>query len=222
MVAWTPDTNPASAGHAEAVPQVRRIGLADLRWAIGEGWADFREKRGDILMLGFLYPMIGLITVAFALNRELVPLVFPLVAGISLMGPVVAVGFYELARRREAGLESQWTHFLDPWRDRRAGPLLVVTLAMSALYLAWLTVAWRLYQASFGYAHDLSIDRFLGDLFTTAAGWRLILFGNVVGLGFALIALATSVASFAMLVDRPVSAGTAILTSWHAAARMRP
>jgi uncharacterized membrane protein len=199
-------------------PHVRRIGIADLRWALAEGWADFRAKRGDIVMIGFLYPLIGLLAAAFAMNRELVPLIFPLIAGISLMGPTVAVGFYELARRREKGLDSSWTHFLDPWRGPAAKELLVATIALTLLFLTWLNVAWQLYQHSFGYSHNLTIDAFLIETFTTSLGWRMILFGNLVGFGFAVIALAVSVVTFPMLVDRPVSVATAVTTSLRAVA----
>jgi uncharacterized membrane protein len=41
----------------------------------------------------------------------------------------------------------------------------------------------------------------------------LIVFGNLVGLGFALLTLIVSVASFPMVVDKPVDAGIAIRTS---------
>ena len=213
MVAITP-----AEADAETAPHVRRIGIADLRWALAEGWSDFKEKRGDILMIGFIYPVAGFAAAGFALNRELMPLLFPLIAGLSLMGPTVAVGFYELARRREQGLASDWTHFLDPWRGPAAKELLVATLALALLFGTWLGMAWRLYQSSFGFSHHLAIDAFLTEMFTTPAGWRLIIFGNLVGLGFAIIALATSIVTFPMLVDRRVSVGTAIATSFRAAA----
>ncbi|WP_157215535.1 DUF2189 domain-containing protein [Flavisphingomonas formosensis] len=200
----------------DTVPHVRSIGLADLRWALAEGWSDFKEHRGDLLMIGFLYPLVGLMAAAFALNGTLMPLLFPLIAGLSLMGPTVAVGFYELARRREQGLESGWTHFLDPWRGPAAKELLVSTIALALLFLTWLDVAAQLYQHSFGFNNALTIQAFLADMFTTAAGLQLILFGNLVGLGFAIIALAVSVVTFPMLVDRPVPAATAAATSLRA------
>ena len=202
----------------DAAPQVRRIGVADLRWALAEGWSDFKEHRGDLLMIGFLYPLVGLAAAAFALNGTLMPLLFPLIAGVSLMGPTVAVGFYELARRREQGLESGWTHFLDPWRGPSAKELLVSTIALGLLFLTWLDVAAQLYQHSFGFNNALTIQAFLDEMFATTAGWQLVLIGNFVGLGFAIIALAVSVVTFPMLVDRPVPAVTAVTTSLRAVA----
>jgi len=214
MVAITP---PAAA--ERSVPDVRTITTADLRWALAEGWTDFREKRGDIVLIGFIYPVVGLLAAWFALNGELTPLLFPLIAGLSLLGPTVATGFYELARRREQGLESGWTHFFDPWRGPAAKELVLATLALALLFLFWIGTAWRLYQLGFGYNQDVGLAGFLTSLFTTAEGWRLIVIGNLAGLGFAIIALATSVVTFPMLVDRPVHVGTAIATSFRATAR---
>ncbi|PTD25163.1 DUF2189 domain-containing protein [Sphingomonas fennica] len=211
MVAITP------VSEETRIPDVRRIGMADLRWALAEGWHDFREKRGDILLVGFIYPLVGFVAAWFALNGELIPLLFPLVAGLSLLGPTVASGFYELARRREQGLESGWTHFFDPWSGPRGRELLLATLTLALLFVAWVGTAWRLYQGAFGLSQGLTISAFLEQLFTTNEGWRLIIFGNLVGLGFAVIALASSVVTFPMLVDRPVHVGTAIATSFKAA-----
>jgi uncharacterized membrane protein len=45
-----------------------------------------------------------------SLNVELLPLFFPLTAGISILGPAIAIGFYELGRRRAAGLNVSWRH----------------------------------------------------------------------------------------------------------------
>src|SRR3546814_16798395 len=65
------------------------------------------------LFRSFAYPVIGLMLAVLALGYSLLPVVFPLAAGVSILGPAVAAGFYELARRREQGLDSSWRHFFD-------------------------------------------------------------------------------------------------------------
>src|SRR3546814_1979857 len=71
----TPDITPAET-------RIRRIDAADLRWALREGWNDFRSMRGDILFAALLYPLIGLIAAAITFDTRLLPLFFPLVAGL--------------------------------------------------------------------------------------------------------------------------------------------
>jgi uncharacterized membrane protein len=197
-------------------PEVRLIGEADLKWALSEGWNDFKAKRGDLIFLPLIYPIVGLIAAAAAFNVQLLPLLFPLVAGLSILGPAVASGFYELARRREAGLESSWRHFLDPLSGRSRLPLALLTGGLLVLFAGWILVASLIYTATMGGYHPATLSAFLGALFGTPEGWTLIVVGNLVGLVFAVLTLTLTLVSFPMVVDKPVDAGTAIAASVHA------
>lgn len=204
---------------AHEVSPVRNITGADLSWALKQGWADFREKRGDLLLVPLIYPVVGLLAAAFAWNDRLFPLLFPLVAGLSILGPAVAAGFYELAKRREAGRDSSWFHFLDPLRGSSRMPILVLTAVLAGLFLAWLAAAWAIYGATLGQLGPSTPSEFLRDLFSTQEGLRMILLGNLAGAAFAVATLCVSVASFPMVVDKPVDALAAIQTSIAAVAK---
>src|SRR5690606_35635846 len=54
--------------------------------------------------------------------------------------------------------------------------------------------------------------------FGTAQGWNLIVAGNLVGLLFAIVALATTVIAFQILIDRDVGIVAAVATSARAVA----
>jgi len=203
---------PAVAPAAD-LPDIRTIHTADLRWALAEGWRDLTHKRSDLVLAGLLYPLVCGIAVYVAFNQPLLPLLFPLVAGLSIAGPAVASGFYEIARREEEGLDAGWVHFFDPLRGRSREPLIALAFGLGLLWLAWLAVAWAIYGATLGYATPASMGDLLARVFTTAEGWQLILFGNLAGFLFALATLACSVSAFPMVVDKPVEAGTAIRTS---------
>jgi uncharacterized membrane protein len=54
---------------------------------------------------------------------------------------------------------------------------------------------------------------------STPAGWQMMIVGNLVGLGFAVLTLAMTVISFPMLIDRPVGLAVAIRTSVRVTAK---
>jgi uncharacterized membrane protein len=199
--------------------QVRQINESDLNWALAEGWRDFQVKRGELVLLALIYPVVGLIAAVAALDQPLLPMFFPLVAGLSLLGPAAASGFYELARRREAGLNSSWVHFVDPLRGRSRVSLAVLTAGLAALTVAWLAVASLIYKATIGSDQWSGASDFFARLFTTPQGWTMIIVGNLAGLAFAIVSLTLSFVSFPLVVDKPVDAVTAVATSIRAVAK---
>jgi len=210
-----------SAATPARIPDIRRIDASDLNWALAEGWKDFRAKRGDLIVIGLLYPIICLVAAVVTFNDPLLPLFFPLVAGLSIAGPAAASGFYELARRREEGRDSSWWHFLDPLNGRSRTPLAVLTIGLGILFIAWLVAAYAIYTVTFGADAPMRIGDLFGRLFTTEDGWALIVLGNLAGLGFAVVTLVFAIVSFPMVVDKPVDAELAVRTSL-AAARKNP
>lgn len=200
------------AVEARTAPSVRTITDQDLRAALRDGLADFREKRGDILLIGLLYPIVGFVT-ALAAKGDYVWMFFPLVAGLSIMGPLVATGFYELARRREDGLESSWWHFLDVVRSPAFDSIAVVAGVLFALFGAWVFAAGIVYAAFFGGQNWPGLGGFLMEVLTTPQGWAMMIVGNLIGAVFAVAALALSAISLPMLIDRDVGAGPAMSAS---------
>src|SRR5438067_8515273 len=97
----------AREARAQALP-VRRIALADLREALARGLDDFAAFRTDVAFLCVVYPLVGLVLARLVFGYEILPLLFPLASGFALIGPVAAVGLYEMSRRREAGGEVSW------------------------------------------------------------------------------------------------------------------
>ena len=199
---------------------VRPLTTADLQWALDEGWADFKAKRGDLILLPFIYPLVGVLASMLAFNADMIPLVFPLAAGFALVGPIAAAGFYELARRREAGIDAGWWHFLDPLTGRSRLPIAMLTVMLIAIFLLWMMAAQAIYAATLGHLTPGDTGAFVRDLFGTSQGWTLIIVGNAVGALFACVTLALSAFSFPMVVDKSsagsIDASAAVATSVEA------
>ena len=202
-------------GASEAAPDpvVRRIAPSDLMEALRKGWDDFAAMPSHAVFLCVVYPLIGLLLAGLTLGQALVPLVFPIAAGFALVGPIAALGLYELSRRREAGLAVTASDAFEVLRSPSIGAIVSLGLALTAWFLIWVAVANAVYTTYFGYGSPASIEQFLRDLFTTSAGWKLILVGNAIGFVFAAAVLAMNVVTFPLLLDREVGAMVAVLTS---------
>ena len=200
---------------------VRKITNGDLRIALRQGLDDFLEMRGDLIFVGLIYPLIGVAAAVMTTSAPLLPFFLPVVAGVGLLGPVAAIGFYELARRRENGQHANWSHFLDVRRRPSADDIGIVFGLLLAIFALWLLAAGALYVAFFGWegfswlAHPTIID-FVRDVFTTTSGWMLIATGIIIGAIFGWMVLAISVVSLPMLVDCDLTASEAVSTSWRA------
>jgi uncharacterized membrane protein len=203
-------------GTSDRIP-VRKISHEDLSIALRQGLDDFLTFRGDIIFAGVVYTLIGLAAVVMTTSAPLMPFFVPVVAGVGLLGPLAAVGFYELARRREAGQEDvHWFNFLDVRKRPSVDDMGIVAGLLLAIFFVWLLAAGALYAALFGWATPASVPDFLAMIFTTPRGWALIVAGGVVGAVFGWLVLALSVVSLPMLVDCDMSASEAVSTSWRA------
>jgi uncharacterized membrane protein len=194
-------------------PVVRRMSPADLIYALRHGIDDFLAMPSFAAFLCVIYPLLGLLLIGLTLGYSLLPLAFPLAAGFALVGPLAAIGLYELSRRREAGLDNSWRDALDVLHSPSLGAIVVLGIVLMAIFLVWLAAAEAIYVAYFGHAAPASLHQFVVDIFDSSAGWHLIVVGTGVGFLFAALVLTISAISFPLLLDRDVGAAVAVLTS---------
>jgi len=194
-------------------PVVRHITPADLLDALRRGVGDFLAMPSHAIFLCVIYPLLGLWLISLASGYSMLPLAFPLAAGFALIGPIAAIGLYELSRRREAGLDVASSHAFDVVYSPSLGAIILLGLLLMAIFLIWLAVAEAIYVANFGYTAPASVGQFVTDAFTTPAGWRLIVIGTGVGFLFAVLVLTIGAVSFPLLLDRDVGAAVALFTS---------
>lgn len=194
-------------------PETRKITQADLKAALRKGYKDFTGFRSEVLVLVVIYPIIGVCLAAVSFDMSLLPMLFPLLAGFLLLGPVAATGMYEMSRQKERGQHVDWSTAFRAFRAQRIGPVLVLGMYLLALFVGWLLCALMIYRWTLGPEAPTSLTAFASDVFTTSAGWTMIFFGMGVGFVFACIALVVSVISFPMLIDQRVGLPVAVATS---------
>ena len=196
---------------------VRKLSLSDLSAALRLGWDDFQAMPSHAIILCAIYPVLGLVLFRLVLGYSVLPLLFPLAAGFTLIGPFAALGLYELSRRRESGEEAAAWHAIYVLRAPSFGAMLELGLLLFALFVTWIASADAIYIAIFGYAPAASIPDFAMRILTTPQGWLLIIVGCGVGFLFAVVALFISVVAFPLILDRHATAIDAIRTSLRVA-----
>ena len=205
-----------NAGSSTVAARIRRITPADLKDALRLGWDDFSAVPSHAVFLCLIYPLIGFLLGWIAFGYRILPLLYPMITGFALIGPVAAIGLYELSRRRERGEDAVLTHAFDILRSPSRWAIAMLALMLGLIFCAWLVAAQSLYWLTFGDARPEFVTQLLQQVLTSGAGWTLIIAGNIVGFLFAAIAFAISVVAFPLLIDRHVGAADAVMTSIRA------
>lgn len=221
-LSWTMGALGSAAGYAtvvatpareQATPVTRRLTMADLRTALRKGWDDLAAMRSDVIFACMLYPAVGAVLLAMAAQGNLTHLLFPVLSGFALVGPVAALGLYELNRRREAGMEVGWGAMFEVLRSPRFPRIVMLALFNGVIFMAWLLIADAIHAATLGPERPASLMALLTAAVTTPAGWAMTIIGTGLGFLLAVAVLAVSVVSFPLLLDRDVSLPVAVTTS---------
>jgi len=194
-------------------PEINHISFGDIYEVLGKGFEDFRKKPSHMIFLCIFYPIFGLILVRLTFGYDIVPLLYPLIAGFALLGPLAAIGLYEISRRREAGQDVSWRHAFGIFYAPSIWSIVILGGLLMCIFFAWLLTADIIYASLFGTYQPNSPVDLLNRIVNTTEGHQLIVLGNSTGLLFAFSVFIISAISFPMLLDKHVSAATAVITS---------
>jgi uncharacterized membrane protein len=200
-----------------APPKVRSIGPHDCFSALAEGFDDFLAMPTYPVFVGLFYAVAGIALFAMTSLGNALHLAFPLAAGFALIGPFVAIGLYEMSRRRERGLPVRGRDAFAVLRSPALPSILAFGLLLLAIFAAWIFAAELIYVWLYGPNPPAAAVPFLTDVLTTTRGWLLIVVGGLVGFCFAALALCISVVSFPLMLDRDVGLIPALEASLNVA-----
>lgn len=195
------------------IPEVRRLTLGDLFAALRNGWRDFWQRPSHLVFLGLIYPVVGAALALWSSGNNSWPLLFPLITGFALIGPFAALPIYEMSRRQEMGLDTDWRAAFDVFRTPAFASIAALGVWLMIVFTVWLMTAQFLYESLYGPGSPPSLAAFFDEVFNTPQGQTLMLWGNLIGFGFAVVALATAVVSIPLLLDRDVGTAVAVQTS---------
>ena len=206
----------SGAGEKLDMPAIRQITLSDLGDVLRRGAADFWAKPSHYVLLMLIYPMIGIVLTVWMNGWHTWTLLYPLVGGFALIGPIAALPLYEVSRRLEMGENPSWRDAMGVLRSPAIGSILAVGAMLFVLFTLWLTSAQALYEGIFGASPPRTLDGLVNQVFTQPGGMTLLAAGTGLGALFALVVLCTSVIAFPLLLDRDVGAYVAVETSLRA------
>ncbi|QQR38990.1 DUF2189 domain-containing protein [Devosia rhizoryzae] len=206
----------AGVGDKLDMPAIRTISTNDLSDVLRRGAADFWAKPSHYILLILIYPIIGIVLTVWMEGFHTWPLLYPLVGGFALLGPIAALPLYEISRRREMGEDTSWSEALSVFRSPAIGSILAVGAMLLVLFTLWLTGAQALYESLFGASTPRTLTGLLTQVTSEPGGLTLLAAGSALGALFALVVLCTTVIAFPLLLDRDVGAYVAIETSMRA------
>ena len=192
------------------VPQavMRPLGLADpLRW-LRAGARDFGAAPGIGLFYGGCFWAMALVLGLVFRNRP--EYVMSIASGCLLLGPFLAMGLYDVSRRREAGQKPEFSESLTCW-DSHLGSMAMLVLVLVVLELLWGRASLVVFAVFFntGMPSTTGVVQAIFNPDNLDFVGVYLLVGGL----FALLVYSTAVVSIPMILDRDTDAISAAITS---------
>ncbi|GAB4571709.1 MAG: DUF2189 domain-containing protein [Rhodothalassiaceae bacterium] len=199
--------------------RVREISMETPWTWLSKAWIELWEYPRVTLAYGAGFAVLSFALVALLVWFRTLPLVLPLTGGFLLLGPMLAVGLYETARRAGRG---ERIGLREALFVKTASPsqLAFVGVVLLLAYFAWVRLAWLIFAFWNGINAAMPpFDVFFANLFFTREGIGLLITGSLAGGAIAFFIFAMSAVSVPLLMSREIDAVTAVLLSLEAVKR---
>lgn len=196
--------------------RIRKVSVADVGRAITLGIQDFRANLRFGLFFGAIYALGGLFILAALKVYHLPWLIIPVAIGFPLIGPFIAVGLYEISRRREQGVPITWPGILAEVFRQRERQLSWMAFVVLFIFWIWIYQVRLLFALFLGYKAPAELDALMLVLVSTTQGLLFLGVGTIVGAVIATILFSVTVISMPLLLDHEVDFITAMITSIRA------
>lgn len=197
-------------------PAIRKIGVSDVFAALQAGYRDFGEKPTHYAFVALIYPIAGAMMIGWSAGVELLPMVYPLLTGFALVGPLLALGLMEISRRRERGEDTGLADMGAILKSPSLPALLMMSIYLLSLFMVWLVGSRGLYLSLIGDYPSPGVFSFASDVLSHPNAMAFLFWSNAFGFVLALVALVISIVAFPMLLDRDCGAACAVQTSVRA------
>ncbi len=189
-----------------AAPSIKLKVSAPIGW-LKFGWEDIKQAPLPSLSYGFLFMLFSYLLVYFALTFDSLVVLLSLLSGFIFVGPVVALGFYDISRQLQLGRTPTLRHAIKTSLRHTGNEMLFATFLL-VIFLVWARVVSVIHIF-----YPTLAEPSLAEKATFLA------VGFAIGTLFAIFIFCISAFSLSMIMDRKADMVTAVVTSFNAVLR---
>lgn len=196
---------PPSDAPKKRIRPLRPVDL--MRWVIA-GWSDLKAHPGIAAFYGSCFWLMALVLGAVFQSKP--EYTMSIASGCLLLGPFLAMGLYDVSRRRGQGMLPELGASLTCWENHLRSMAMLV-LVLIVLELLWGRASLVVFAVFFNTGMP-STSSVVQAVFSPQ-NWEFVAVYTIVGGGFAILVFAISVVSIPMILDRDTDAISAAITS---------
>lgn len=207
MVNQTPEPYREPTAIGPRITILSPKGLAPLQW-LRFGWTDMASAWPTALFYGVCFWVMALMLRLIFQNQP--EYTMSIASGCLLVGPFLAMGLYEVSRRRQEGLNNNFLQTLTCWRPHIKSMGLLVLVFM-VLELLWGRASLVVFAVFFNTGMPSTTG--VMEAIFNPSNFDFLIAYILVGGVFALLVYSISAVSIPFIRDKDVDAITASITS---------